>query len=253
MRNRRNYYRILHVQPDAPLEIIRSSYRTLMQRLKQHPDLGGDHWNAALINEAYATLTDSANRAEYDRQLLDRGSGGATVGRTPDAPGEAASASQARGSAGASGTDYAPTVRNYCSFCKTPHAYGEAIPPDAECADCRSPLYPAVKQRLEALDQRAVARIAKRHAVTFYTGWPQAIGHVGQSRDMSLDGMKFLTPHAVIAGQFLKIDSPVCRAVVRVANCRSQRSGGETQWLGGVEFISLRFTQSRGAFVSAEA
>jgi DnaJ-class molecular chaperone len=50
--NRRNYYRILHVQPDAPTEVIKSSYRTLMQRLKMHPDLGGDHSEAALINEA---------------------------------------------------------------------------------------------------------------------------------------------------------------------------------------------------------
>ena len=42
MENRRNYYRILHVQPDAPTEIIKSSYRTLMQKLRMHPDLGGD-------------------------------------------------------------------------------------------------------------------------------------------------------------------------------------------------------------------
>ncbi len=62
--NQRNYYRILCVQPDAPLQIITSSYRTLMQKLKQHPDLGGEHANAALINEAYTVLTDPVNRAE---------------------------------------------------------------------------------------------------------------------------------------------------------------------------------------------
>src|SRR5690606_3216066 len=56
--NRRNYYRVLHVQPDAPTEIIRMSYLTLMRRLKMHPDLGGDHRKAALINEAFATLVD---------------------------------------------------------------------------------------------------------------------------------------------------------------------------------------------------
>lgn len=39
--NRRNYYRILHVQPDAPLEIIRASYRAMMGPLKMHPDMGG--------------------------------------------------------------------------------------------------------------------------------------------------------------------------------------------------------------------
>ena len=32
MQNRRNYYRILHVQQDAPVEIIKTSYRTLMHR-----------------------------------------------------------------------------------------------------------------------------------------------------------------------------------------------------------------------------
>ncbi len=70
MKNRRNYYRILQVQPDAPLEIIRTSYHTLMRELMQHPDLGGDHWNACIINEAYETLSDSVKRAEYDKKHL---------------------------------------------------------------------------------------------------------------------------------------------------------------------------------------
>ncbi|MGD8958151.1 MAG: J domain-containing protein [Chromatiaceae bacterium] len=70
MNNKRNYYRILHVQPDAPVEVIRASYRTLMQRLKQHPDLGGEHWNASLINEAHDVLVDEDRRRVYDRRLF---------------------------------------------------------------------------------------------------------------------------------------------------------------------------------------
>jgi curved DNA-binding protein CbpA len=34
-----------------------------------HPDLGGDHEHAALINEAFATLSNPLKRAEYDRRL----------------------------------------------------------------------------------------------------------------------------------------------------------------------------------------
>ena len=49
-KNRRNYYRVLHVQPDAPIEVIKASYRALMGPLRHHPDLGGDHETAALIN-----------------------------------------------------------------------------------------------------------------------------------------------------------------------------------------------------------
>ncbi len=70
MKNKRNYYRILHVQPDAPREIIQSSYRTLMQKLKAHPDLGGEEWNATVINEAYQVLKDKKKRKEYDACLF---------------------------------------------------------------------------------------------------------------------------------------------------------------------------------------
>ena len=67
MRNRRNYYRVLHVQRDAPPAVIKASYRAIMQRMTVHPDLGGDHAQAVLINEAFHTLSDPARRAAYDR------------------------------------------------------------------------------------------------------------------------------------------------------------------------------------------
>ena len=67
----RDYYRILHVQPDAPTAIISASYRTLMQQLRNHPDLGGDHENAVLLNEAHAVLTDPERRAAYDASRAD--------------------------------------------------------------------------------------------------------------------------------------------------------------------------------------
>ncbi len=68
---RRNYYRTLNVQPDASLEIIKNNYRTLLQKLKMHPDLGGENWNATVINEAYNTLRDPLKRAAYDKKLLE--------------------------------------------------------------------------------------------------------------------------------------------------------------------------------------
>ncbi|CAG7857657.1 hypothetical protein MCAMS1_02562 [biofilm metagenome] len=70
MSNRRNYYRILHVQPEAPIEIIKASYRSLMTKLNAHPDRGGDHESAVLINQAYAVLSDPQRRRKYDETLL---------------------------------------------------------------------------------------------------------------------------------------------------------------------------------------
>lgn len=72
MIERRNYYRILHVQPDAPMTVINESYRTLMQKLKAHPELESPDWNAGLLNIAFNTLRDPLKRAEYDRELLKR-------------------------------------------------------------------------------------------------------------------------------------------------------------------------------------
>jgi curved DNA-binding protein CbpA len=65
-----NYYRILQVQPDAPPEVIRHNYTILLQKLRIHPDLGGNNTDAALINVAYETLRHPDKRAEYDQLLL---------------------------------------------------------------------------------------------------------------------------------------------------------------------------------------
>ena len=70
MEERRNFYRILGVQPDAGADVIRSAYRTMMQKLRLHPDLGGDTAVAAAINAAYRVLRNREARARYDRELL---------------------------------------------------------------------------------------------------------------------------------------------------------------------------------------
>jgi curved DNA-binding protein CbpA len=72
MTNKRNLYRVLHVQHDAPYEIIRSSYRTLMQTMKAHPDLGGDAQTANLINHAYEVLSNPYKRFAYNQTLVNQ-------------------------------------------------------------------------------------------------------------------------------------------------------------------------------------
>ena len=90
MNNRRNYYRILNVQPDASMEVIRANYRALLQKLKLHPDLGGDSGAASGINQAYQVLRNPEKRAAYDNQLLQEysiktlSSAGITLNADPD-------------------------------------------------------------------------------------------------------------------------------------------------------------------------
>lgn len=111
------------MQEDAPEEIIRTSYRTLMQRMKMHPDLGGDHWDASPINEAYATLIDADKRAEYDRQLP----GSVETRRdTPDLSGRAPTF--VRENPEDTGSAIIEDDSGRCPLCRTPHEYGESIP-----------------------------------------------------------------------------------------------------------------------------
>ncbi|MBJ9721173.1 DnaJ domain-containing protein [Acinetobacter calcoaceticus] len=65
-----NYYEILHVSQDAPVEIIRLAYKGLAQ--KYHPDRyqGSDaNEKMQLINEALEVLTNEKKRKEFDLKL----------------------------------------------------------------------------------------------------------------------------------------------------------------------------------------
>ncbi|VAW71631.1 hypothetical protein MNBD_GAMMA13-1584 [hydrothermal vent metagenome] len=232
MKSKRNYYKILHVQPDAPQAIIKSSYHTLMHKLKQHPDVGGDHQNAVLINEAYAVISDPEKRAKYDNTLVHT--------KAPEA------ATPPRNKV----RKYQPMVQNSCTFCGTAHLHGKTPSHDAVCAECTSPLKSAEKHRLEKSSRRIVQRIEKHIQVDFYKTWPQKIANVGVMQDVSPRGMKFITDELPDPDAFIKIDCEICTAVARITfyDKRADTSGAE--WVIGVEFITILFRETRGSFVS---
>ena len=243
MINNRNYYQILHVQQDAPVEVIRSSYRTMMQRLKMHPDLGGDHDQAAIVNQAYTVLTNPKKRAEYDASLEVN----AEISSTASGPKPNAEKPK-------SSTIYNREVEpsKYCSFCQTAHNLGNAIEIDSLCSACGSTLYPAMKQTFEMDDKRMIQRIDKEWSITFFTQWPDAIPYVGQTQDVSLNGMQMLTTISLEDGQIVKLKSQMFDAVARVMNYREDYSQGKKLWRVGLEFITLRFYHTQGTFLQLD-
>ena len=242
VQNKRNFYRILHVQPDAPTEIIRMSYLTLMQRMKKHPDLGGDHAQAALINEAFATLVDPDRRAVYDR----------TLARERALPGYRSQRERERRDAAAA----APNERSEdapfaCPFCGTPHAKGDLQRADALCTSCESPLCPATRHDQTAASRRAVQRMPRRLPITFYLSWPQP-GFTGTTDDISIQGMRFTTTVDLVPNERIRIECPFCAAVAVVRHSRIA-PGAPGRWDIGVEFLTLMLKPSRGVLVSIEA
>jgi len=231
--NRRNWYRILHVQPEAPFEIIKASYRTLMTTLCQHPDRGGDHATAALINQAYAVLSDAEKRRQYDRFLALRKAHGTPQARqTP-----------------ASRDGHTPTGR-CCAFCAAPVAV--AIQPGMRCHRCDSPLASPSRTAAAAKDgtwgRRTIGRIPRNDSVIVYLAWP-GHGQPARLRDLSPSGLCFVSAIDVREGQVLKITGAALESVARVV---AVRSGSGSPCIH-VRFLSVLFPVARGGFVSMRA
>lgn len=240
---RRNLYRILHVQPEAPLEVIRASYRTLMSTLRAHPDLGGDPDAAARINAAYAVLADPERRRAYD----------AGLGR-PAA--RAVAAYQMHGGAGSAAgstslvTAFDPAswlADRVCPYCR--HPLPAAVQRDSRCSSCDSPLFrlPAA-DRGEIFGRRRSPRNARPMAATLRL--PSRPGdHVARLRDLSLSG---LCVHAGLAAPDrspMRVLTSSFDAVAVVVGCRRVADG----FLLHGELLTLQLLRQQGVFVSARA
>lgn len=217
-----NYYEILNVDRDATIEVIRKSYRRLMQRHGNHPDLGGDTATAAMINKAYSVLSDPERKGEYDARI--------DILRQV-----------ARGFVDAA---------RACVFCELPHELGATDDADDRCGNCGSPLNVAKHVRIELSDQRAIARIRKNLSVIFFTHWPQSRGYAGRTEDISLSGLRLVTKYGLREGQRIKLLSSVVEAVGNITYCIPRRDGWRTEYLTGVSFMTLRFTRAAGGFLS---
>ncbi len=232
-----DYYRILHVQPDAPAAIIHASYRALLQRMHTSATFAGEA-DAGLIEQAYAVLGDAQRRAAYDRQ------------RQATAP-KAKSREEPSHTDTLTDDTLDTLAMHLCLFCSAPHGLQRSIDPEDECSQCASPLYPAERHRLDYSGQRMLQRVPKQRRVDVYVTWPQRDPYRGEMRDLSLNGMLFAAGVRLQQNQIVKIDCHELGALARVAHTTLDGDAID-RWSTGVEFLTLRFRQIRGAFVSTE-
>ncbi len=249
--NRRNHYRVLHVQPDAPAEVIKASWRTLMLALRQHPDLGGSHEQAVIVNQAWGVLGDVDQRAAYDEALRSQAAQSGLTGLAGE--GGHAVAAGPPGAAARAGATYAANAHGSpeypCAFCR--QASAGLIRADSRCGHCQSPLArlpdPA-RGGHELLGRRGAVRRDQSHVAVVHLGWPSQPLPV-RWRDLSLTGLSFYAPQKVEAGARLRLIDSAIEGVVEVVGCRAQGRVHtlHARWLTGM------LLQSTGVFVSAQA
>lgn len=226
MQNRRNYYRILQVQPDAPIEIIRTSYRALMRELKKHPDLGGDHWTASIINEAYETLRNNVKRAEYDRELFDY----YTKKILPHEISEKKS-----------------FMSISCPFCN--RSLTRQTTTDNSCPFCSDSKPDRNKTVSQNNCHRSVYRIKKDGRLLYYFTLTKT-GREAKMLDLSPKGVRFICSDKLLQESTIKIGCPLFKAVAKVVNSGSTLLNGNTLYSVGARFLSVTFINSRGSFYS---
>jgi len=235
MKNRRNYYRILQVQPDAPQALITASYRTLMQKLKYHPDLGGDHWNAALVNEAYYVLSNPQRRREYDEALGDK-----LFNFQRDA------APTPGGGTQGSLRPSAPAGEIACLFCRTSNP---DRPDNPFCAECNSPLQPVGLDKIYPELRRAISRVELQDNIQYYTDWPQnpKIAHLC---NVSPTGVAMRVAEQLPQDELIKIESMLLSAVGLIVHTEpGPQAGSHTI---GVKLLTASFNCRPGTFLKVK-
>lgn len=247
-KNRRNYYRLLHVQPDAPLEVIKASYRTLMQALRHHPDLGGDDWNAALINEAYAVLSTAATREAYDNERRDLEKSVGRAARTrPRLVTRRTELERPRMARPYRREMILPSV---CPFCKTKNR-ATRQGADEVCQGCGGPLRQLIDLPAGELSRRAARRIEHDAAIHYRVDPSHPGSTPGQVVDLSPTGLGFVSRQRLTPGQIIKIDSATLSALAQVT--RSSVGRGASVFATGARFLTFRLRYPRGTFVSERA
>ena len=90
----------------------------------------------------------------------------------------------------------------------------------------------------------------KEWSVRFYKAWPNTEAHIGKTKNVSLNGMQLITPELLEINQVVKITSSELDAVANIVNRQLSSNENSVEWNYGLEFVTLRFHQTHGTFVS---
>ena len=89
--------------------------------------------------------------------------------------------------------------------------------------------------------------------VCFRVATSRHVVHRGTTEDLSLNGIRLLSPVQVAVGDRVQIDCAFCVAVAVVRSVRAGQRAGGIVWQCGLEFATLRIIRQRGGLVSTVA
>ena len=273
MHNRRNLYRILHVQADAPAAVIKSSYRTMMQKLRHHPDLGGDVGSATLLNEAIRVLGDPVLRAAYDEASAST----KTTRKPPsDKPDKHSSACSKNETSVNSSTEKSNTKRpvsaglsvvtaptqqseiSSCLFCRT--RYSEQDEGQGRSAYSCAPvcyrcggammLVSTIESDL-ATETRKIFRLDHVLEAMLWDRWPLGKPAYASVIDLSIYGCAITCVEPQTQGTRILLKAKSLNSIGEIRHC--DREYNTALYRIGIAFLTLHFSSTPGNLYSITA
>ena len=212
-----------------------------MTKLGHHPDRGGDHETAVLINHAYAVLSDPVKRAEYDRLLPQR--------HRKRTEGDGSATASEFNRSHLSNTEAQCSNDDRCTFCD--ERVVAVVQAGIRCPRCVSPLARVKRPKWESNGRRAMSRMPRSEQIVVYPSWPHP-GCEAQLQDLSPTGIRFLTEHDLRIQQVLKISGATFDGVARiVSRTLLPQSTAAALFSVRAKFLTIEFAASTGVFVSA--
>ncbi|MCF8024758.1 MAG: DnaJ domain-containing protein [Desulfobacteraceae bacterium] len=261
--NRRNFYRLLGVHPEADPVVIRE--RCTAMRAESH-------FPRELLDTAYSILSHPAKRREYDRLLKRYDHATAIQQMRPAKPQTEGKAPpdlyRGPGNAYIHGFNPAdpllpdtarPVPHNAypaallkgkpvsCFFCNEPQPSREPEKPAGRmCENCKSPLFFTEDVRAPG-GGRICDRVRKAESIRFYVYWP-GDSFPGRLFDISPTGMRLESEYGLHPGQIIKIDGVSFKAVGEVVHSQTKKNEITSS---GIRFLSVDFFAIRGNFLDA--
>lgn len=238
-----------------------------MQKLRAHPDLGGDEWNASLINEARDVLLNPERRAAYDVQI--GSTGAATYSSSdrehtqndvsdrpcsePHRPDNADDNYRSTVSPGSQLTLVPPVtgLASNCPFCHHGVAQKpfdlQQYPTANRCTHCDAPLNSVNTISQDTLnDLRKINRSRLEQRVNVWDKWPRTSAYNASVHDWSTAGCRIKLQNAIEVNSIILLVSSTFDATAIVRNQTDNI-------FYGLEFLTLEVNMTPGSLFKSSA
>ncbi len=224
----------------------------MMQKMRLHPDLGGDEANAQLLNQALATLLDPKKRALYDQWLQKHQPESLKPAKRSPGAQQHANVKTSRPSPEPSQPIDVELLS--CAFCLFENhiqplqtsRWGTPIP---TCRQCKAPL-----TRLDKVEFKSSGELRRIHRSMVQTNCEIQVNEdqtaviVGQVLDFSVLGLSIEHSDVFPKGLRVLIRSEKFDCVAAVSHSKSNKNG---RVVSGLEILTLDLKLSRGDLFTA--